>query len=286
MHEKIAGVACREIVTLIGPIAMRRRWWGSRCACAPGGYHVDTSLGIDGSLSPRLQEKTCLLAADVSFRKTGEVLKSLLDITLASETIRVYCERNAAIMASWKANETDSAKSFATAKGQLEFAVDAGKVNTLEKGWRDLKIAVVQKRPTGPAATPEQWQSRELPAASARVMWADITASIALHISADGEEVFVPRNRKRLELPLIQRAASGRLVTVHATVAYALPSPNGDTPTSRRRAAARGPCASDWASDNRTTPAWAANRCPLAAPSRMPHNRLASGKGWLGPRHG
>jgi hypothetical protein len=133
---------------------MRRRWWGSRCACAPGGYHVDALLGIDGSLSPRLQEKTCLLAADVSFRKTGELLKSLLDVTLASETIRVYCERNAATMARWKANETDSAKSFAMAQGQWEFAVDVGKVNTLEKGWRDLKIAVVQKRPTGSPATP------------------------------------------------------------------------------------------------------------------------------------
>jgi hypothetical protein len=157
---------------------MRRRWWGSRCACAPGGYHVDALLGIDGSLSPRLQEKTCLLAADVSLRKTGELLKSLLDVTLASETIRVYCERNAATMARWKAHETDSAKSFAMAQGQWEFAVDAGKVNTLEKGWRDLKIAVVQKRPTGSPATPEDWQTRELPPASARVMWADIAASM------------------------------------------------------------------------------------------------------------
>jgi hypothetical protein len=93
----------------------------------------------------------------------------------------VYCERNAATIAGWKANETDSAKGFTTSEGELKFAVDTGKVNTLEKGWRDLALAVVQKRPTGPVATPEEWQTRELPVASARVMWADIAASMRFH---------------------------------------------------------------------------------------------------------
>jgi hypothetical protein len=156
---------------------MRRRWWGSRCGCAPGGYHTDVLLGLDGSLSPRLQEKLCHLAADVSFAKTGEHLASLLGVALASETIRTYCERKAAAVARWQSSEADSADTFGTAKGQWEFAVDAGKVNTLEHGWRDLKIAVAQKRPAGQAASPDEWQSRELPPASARMMWADIAAS-------------------------------------------------------------------------------------------------------------
>ena len=153
---------------------MRRRWWGSRCQCAPGGYHTDGLLGIDGSLSPRLQEKVCRLAADVSFNKTHEHIGSLLGVGVSSETVRGCAERRAAGIARWQRSETDSAAAFATAQGQWEFAVDAGKVNTLEKGWRDLKIAVVQKRPNGAPASPTQWQSRELPPASARVMWADI----------------------------------------------------------------------------------------------------------------
>ena len=173
---------------------MRRRWWGARCACIPGGYIVDTLLGIDGSLSPLLQEKTCLLAADVAFRRTREHIKSLLGISISSETIRDYGERNAARIARWQTNETASSGTFAKAEGQWEFTVDAGKVNTLEKGWRDLKIAVVQKRPTSKAATPEEWQSRELPAASARVMWADIAKSKRFHRN------WKPR-LKRLGLP-------------------------------------------------------------------------------------
>jgi hypothetical protein len=156
---------------------MRRRWWGSRCECGPGGFHSDVLLGLDGSLSPRLQEKFCRLAADVSFAKTWEHLASLLGVTLARETIRKYCERKAAAAARWQSSETDSADTFGAADGRWEFAVDAGKVNTLENGWRDLKIAVVQKRPAGQAASPDEWQSRELPPASARMMWADIAAS-------------------------------------------------------------------------------------------------------------
>jgi hypothetical protein len=163
--------------TSIGPIQVRRHWWGPRCLCAPGGYLVDSVLGIEGSLSRRLQEQTCRLAADVSFAKTGAYLAALCGVDLAAETIRVHCERKAAGMARWQATEADSAATFKTAAGDWEFAVDAAKVNTRERGWRDLKIAVVQKRPAGPAATPDQWQARELPPATARVMWADIATS-------------------------------------------------------------------------------------------------------------
>ena len=64
------GVASRDVFTCLGPIGLRRRWWGSRCPCAPGGYHADAVLGLDGGLSPRLQRKACRLAADLSFDRT------------------------------------------------------------------------------------------------------------------------------------------------------------------------------------------------------------------------
>ncbi len=38
---------------------------------------------------------------------------------------------------------------------EWEFAVDAGKVNAREAGWRDLKIAEAQRCPTAQPATPE-----------------------------------------------------------------------------------------------------------------------------------
>lgn len=142
----------------------------------PGGYHADAELGLDGGLSPRLQRKACRLAADLSFDRTREHLRELLGVSPTSETLRVYCERQAACVVDWQSREQASAEGFRQAEGGWEFTVDAGKVNTREKGWRDLKIAVAQKRPTARPASPEQWESRELPVATARVMWADISA--------------------------------------------------------------------------------------------------------------
>ena len=134
-------------------------------------------MGLDGGLSPRLQRKACRLAADVSFAKTAEHLAEFFGASPTKETIRVACERQAARIAQWQAKETASVEAFAQAQGNWEFSVDAGKVNTIEKGWRDLKIAVVQKRPSAEPARPEHWKSRFLPQATARVMWADISAS-------------------------------------------------------------------------------------------------------------
>jgi len=98
-------------------------------------------------------------------------------VSPASETLRVYCERQAARIARWQGQQEASAEGFRQAEGTWEFAVDAGKVNTRENGWRDLKIVVVQKRPTAEPATAARWESRPLPDATARVMWADISAA-------------------------------------------------------------------------------------------------------------
>jgi Uncharacterised protein family (UPF0236) len=134
-------------------------------------------LGLDGGLSPRLQRKACRLAADLSFATTREHLVELLGVSPAAETLRVCCEPQAGRIAGWQGRETASAEGFRKAEGGWEFTVDAGKVNTIENGWRDLKIAVAQRRPTAEPATPAEWESRELPEATARVMWADISAA-------------------------------------------------------------------------------------------------------------
>ena len=134
-------------------------------------------LGLDNGLSPRLQRKACHLAADVSFDRTRENLDELLGVQVAGETLRTYCERQAARVARWQREERGSTEHFRAAEGGWEFAIDAGKVNTRERGWRDLKIAVAQKRSAAEPATPAEWESRDLPEATARVMWADIAAS-------------------------------------------------------------------------------------------------------------
>ena len=166
-------------MSTIGEVRVRRHWWGSRCVCCDGGYVVDDVLGITESLSRRLTEKSCLLAADHSFAKARDTLESLLGVRLAVETVRRHCERHAARIRAWQKSETASAVAFGEAEGEYELTIDAGKVNTLDSGWRDVKIAVAQKRPVAEPATPEQWQTRKLPAATACVIWADVAEAAA-----------------------------------------------------------------------------------------------------------
>jgi len=173
---------------------LRRRWWGSRCKCGPGGYLADAILGFDGKLSPRLLRQSCRLAADLSFARAVEHLRDLLGVSPGRESLRDVCERQAARIARWQGRERNSAEEFQKAEGGWEFAIDAGKVNTRERGWRDLKIAVVQRRPTADPATPSGWESRDLPQATTRRMWADITTAERFRRS------WYPR-LKRLGLP-------------------------------------------------------------------------------------
>jgi hypothetical protein len=159
-------------VSCVGAIQVRRRWWGSRCGCAPLGYGVDAVLGLDGSTTRLLQKHLCRLSADVSFAKAHEHLHALLGVTLSKEAIRQECHRQGRQMAPWQASEESTPQTFAAAEGEVEFTTDAGKVNTLDEGWKDLKIAAFQKRPRAQPATPAEWQSRALPEPTARVAWA------------------------------------------------------------------------------------------------------------------
>jgi len=113
------GAGSREVLTCVGRVGLRRRRWGSRCACAPGGYQADATPGLDGGLSPRPQAKSSRLAAEVSFATTREHLREWPGVSPAAETIRVYCERPAARVARWQGQEQDSAAASRAARGGL-----------------------------------------------------------------------------------------------------------------------------------------------------------------------
>jgi hypothetical protein len=138
------------------------------------GYGADGVLGLDGSYTRTLQQHLSRLAADVSFAKAREHLTALLPVTLSKEALRQECHRHGRQMGQWQTRETHTPKIFAQAAGEIEFTTDAGKVNTLEKGWKDLKIAAFQKRPRAEPATPAEWKSRVVPEPTARVAWATI----------------------------------------------------------------------------------------------------------------
>ena len=163
-------------MTTLGVLKVRRRYWQCRCG-ADGSYAADAVLGLNGRFSRVVQKHSCRLAADVAFAKAHDHLREMLGVSIATETVRTLVERHGKAMASFQPKDEATAKSFRAAKGDVEFAVDAGKVNTREGGWKDLKIAVISKRESGPSSTPEQWADDRLPAATIVVAFAMIAAS-------------------------------------------------------------------------------------------------------------
>jgi hypothetical protein len=143
----------------------------------PGGYHLDAVLRLDGHLSRRLQRQVCRLGAGRSFAQSRDDLRELLGVCLSAETLRTVSEKHGRQMATWQPHDTTSTSAFQAASGAVEFTVDAGKVHTIEAGWKDLKIAVLQKRPLAEPATAEQWDQQRLPEATARLAWGEIAPS-------------------------------------------------------------------------------------------------------------
>ena len=162
----------RTVLTAFGPIAITRRHFG--CPdCPDAEYLADTVLGIDGYLSPRVLRLACRLSGDGSFDVAAERLGELCGIPVSGETLRRHCSAAAQAMAQWVRTRPAAVAPFGEAKGEVEVQTDAGKVNTTD-GWRDLKVIVFTKRPSGTGTGPTEWTGRELPAPSARVAFADI----------------------------------------------------------------------------------------------------------------
>jgi hypothetical protein len=162
------------LLSSLGEITLKRHWWGNRCPCALAGYVVDQLLGVESRLTRRVQKRICCLAADVSFEKAREHLVESWPVSLSAESIRAACHEHGEKMRQWQSKDEHTPIEFAQAKGEVEFTVDAGKVNTREFGWKDLKIAVFQKRPLGAEAAPAEWATRKLPRPTACVAWAGL----------------------------------------------------------------------------------------------------------------
>lgn len=107
-----------------------------------------------------------------SFAQAESLLKELCGWELDDNTIRKITHQTAKRATATRATRTDTTR-FADAPGVPEVALDAGKVNTHE-GWRDVKIAVISKRKPGASATPEEWETRTLPAPTIRTVVAAI----------------------------------------------------------------------------------------------------------------
>jgi hypothetical protein len=130
-------------------------------------------VGLEGRLSVRAEQMITLAGVSQSFRHGSSLLEALAGWTTCHEVVRQVCYRQSIELDGQREAAAPEVELFRAARGQMEFQTDATKVNTLE-GWRDMKIGVFAKREAGPAATPEDWDKRELPTPTSRLAFAAI----------------------------------------------------------------------------------------------------------------
>jgi hypothetical protein len=108
----------------------------------------------------------CLLGVQQSFPKAEVALLEVAGWKLDDNTIRRLCHAVAQQATSTR-EQRANAEAFAQAAGDLELQIDAGKVNTLE-GWRDVKVAVLDRRKRSEPTTATAWDERDLPTPEVR----------------------------------------------------------------------------------------------------------------------
>jgi hypothetical protein len=192
-------------MSAVGAVAFTRRYW--QClGGAAGSYAVDALLGVAGErYTNTVQKHCCRLAVDQSFAAASENLHELLGVDVCPETVRQVVEGHGRKMARFQSQDTASEAAFRQAEGAVEFTTDAGKVNTREEGWKDLKIAVIAKRKAGKPTSPPEWKSQRLPRATIVLAFAmmapakdfrqswrprlrrlGVTCMASIHVVADG----------------------------------------------------------------------------------------------------
>jgi hypothetical protein len=157
-------------MTALGPVCVCREYVWS--ATEGGAFRADEVLGLDGFLTRQATRLATLAGVEHSFARAQQILGEMCGWQIDDEVIRRTTHVQAK-QATRERSRRGDAESFATASGEIEVLVDAGKVNT-QDGWRDVKIGLFLRRQTGLSATPDQWVSRALPGPTIRTTIAAI----------------------------------------------------------------------------------------------------------------
>lgn len=127
----------RTYATLVGDVTVQRRYYYCR-RCAKSWAPLDEWIAGGGSrISFGLQEKICQLSNEMSYEQTSKKLKSLLGLRISSTAIWNHTT-------GWSRRTGGHRSESEGWSDEASLSIDAGKVNTVEDGWRDIKIAVFE----------------------------------------------------------------------------------------------------------------------------------------------
>ena len=153
-------------------MSFRRVYFVCR-GCRKGAYGADQRLGIRAGRSRQAERMLCLAGASWSYAAASRYLDELSGLKVSPNTVRLVCQREAASIETWQANDPRASEKYRKTPGQDEFETDGTCVNT-SHGWKEMRVGVFAKRVSGEPATAAQWNTRKLPSPGARVAFAAI----------------------------------------------------------------------------------------------------------------
>jgi hypothetical protein len=124
-------------------------------------------------------------------------LAELAGWSIDADTLRRRCHEQAASATASRAQRTALPEAFAQAPGDRELHIDAGKVNTVEDRWRDVKVAAFACRERGNPCDSTELEQRQLPQPSVRSLVADVAGREEFGVRVEAEAL-------RLGVPLGQ----------------------------------------------------------------------------------
>jgi hypothetical protein len=152
------GYHTKLIQTSSGCIESERRY--EKCyPCGLSEHAADTPLGLEEDYTVGFRMLAVRAGSQRSYEKAEEDMKVWRGLEVSRETIRMLCHQEAPKVKKFVEISSEVPKDFIAALGNVEFTIDATKVNTLQ-GWRDIKIGIFIKRLLGEGVDISYWDKR------------------------------------------------------------------------------------------------------------------------------
>jgi len=130
--------------------------------CRESAHPADERLGLGQGRTHRAERMLTLAGGSWSFAQASKLLKEFCGLSVSDNTIRKVCQEQATAIAQWRHTEPDAHAKFRKTQGEIEFETDGTSVNTTE-GWREMRLALFDKRDAAEPAEPADWDKRKLP---------------------------------------------------------------------------------------------------------------------------
>lgn len=107
---------------------------------------------------------------------SSDHLQAFCGLSVSDTTIREVAQEHGSKANEWLRLDPVAVQEFREATGDVEFTADGTCVNTVD-GWREMKVGIFSKRERGENATPDEWDTRDLPKSQTRIAFAAIEDS-------------------------------------------------------------------------------------------------------------